>query len=94
MRAPVGSVTTNPTAQEVLAYPFRQRLTTTTTTTTVPGHLIYRRRQCCRQLISHGCGWGTVMRHFLLSEPVTALPFGVGVTPRQAVLIPATGGKN
>lgn len=31
------------------------------------------------------------MRHFLLSDPVTALPFGVGVTAAQAGLIAAAG---
>jgi hypothetical protein len=34
------------------------------------------------------------MRHFLLSGPVTALPFGVGVTTTQAGLIPAAGSTN
>jgi hypothetical protein len=34
------------------------------------------------------------MRHFLLSGPVTALPFGVGVTTAQAGLVSAAGGTH
>ena len=34
------------------------------------------------------------MRHFLLPGPVAALPFGVGVTAAQAVLVSAAGGTN
>ena len=34
------------------------------------------------------------MRHFLLSGPVTALPFGVGMAAAQAVLVSAAGGSN
>lgn len=31
------------------------------------------------------------MRHFLLPGPVTALPFGMGVTATQTILIPVSG---
>jgi len=51
----------------------------------------FRRCRFGRQLNRQGPGWGTVMRHFLLPSPVTALPFGVGVTTAQAVLIATAG---
>ena len=54
----------------------------------------FRRCRFGRQLNRQGPGWGTVMRHFLLPSPVTALPFGVGVTTAQAVLIATAGGSN
>lgn len=39
-------------------------------------------------------GWGTLMRHFLLFGPVTALALGVGMTTLPAGLIAATRGTD
>lgn len=82
------SVSANPTAQEVLTHEFRQPMTTTPT---VPGRRSNRHHRSGRQLIRWGWGWGTLMRHFLLSGSVTALPFGVRVTTAPAGLIAAAG---
>ena len=63
-------------------------------TTTVPWHGDDWQRRFAVELIRGDPGWGTLMRHFLLSGPVTALAFGVGVTAAQAVLIAATRGAD
>ena len=67
----------------------------------VPGHRFHRRRRFRPELIRHGQGRGTLMRHFLRpkavqshSGPITLLTFGVGVTTAQTVLIAITGGPD
>lgn len=49
-------------------------------TTAVPRDGCDRRRRFRAELIRCDRGWGTLMRHYLLPGPVTALAFGVGVT--------------
>lgn len=56
----------------------------------VPRRPIDRRRQFRRQLNRQECGCGTLMRHFLRSGPVTALPLGMRVTTAQTGLIAAS----
>jgi hypothetical protein len=84
----VGLGSTNRRAQEVLAYPVWQG---TMATAAVPGHRIHRHRRFEHQLSRQGPRWGTLMRHFLRSGPVTALPLGMRVTATQAGLIAAAG---
>ena len=43
------------------------------------------------QLNRQGRWWGTVMRHFLLSGPVSTLAFGMGATAAMRALIATTG---
>src|ERR1035437_11122058 len=85
MCAPERSVSANPTAQEVLAYPVRQGAMATTAmprrrrhrSRSTPGGVHRRfRLEWDRQ----GSGWGTLMRHFLLFGPIPALAFGVSMT--------------
>jgi hypothetical protein len=80
----------NTTAQKVLTHEFRQHLMAEVA---VPeqrcgGFLHYR----------FGCQWnrrqwwrGTLMRHFLLSGPVSTLAFGMGATATMRVLIALAG---
>lgn len=44
-----------------------------------------------RQLNRQGRWWGTLMRHFLLSGPVSTLAFGMGATAAMRVLIATAG---
>ena len=53
-----------------------------------------RRRRFRSQWNSWGQGWGTLMRHFFVFGPVTALALGVGMTASPAGLIAATGGTD
>ena len=85
------SVSANPTAQEVLTHELRQPMTTTPA---VPGRRNNRHRRSRRELIRRGWGWGTLMRHFLLSDSITALPLGVRVTSTQAGLIAVASGTH
>jgi len=84
MDAPVEWMTANPTSQEVLTDPIREG---SVATAAVPGQGMGRRRRFGRQWSSGGRGWGTLMRHFLLSGPVAALSLGVGGAPGQTGLI-------
>jgi len=45
-----------------------------------------------RQLNRQGRWWGTLMRHFLLSGPVSTLAFGMGATAPMRVLVAIAGG--
>ena len=79
----------NPTAQKVLTHKFREPLAAEVA---VPGR---RRRgflhyRFGRQLNRQGRWWGTLMRHFLLSDPVSTLAFGMGATAAMRVLIATT----
>lgn len=83
------SVSANPTAQEIQADPVRQGAMATTA---LPRHRIHRRDRFRSQWNSGELGWGTLMRHFLVSGPIPALTFGVRVTSPTTRLIAATGG--
>lgn len=61
-------------------------------TTALPRHRIHRRDRFRSQWNSGELGWGTLMRHFLVSGPIPALTFGVRVTSPTTRLIAATGG--
>ena len=81
----------NPTTQKVLTHELREPLVAQVA---VPGR---RRRGFlhCRfgcQLNRQGRWWGTLMRHFLLSSPVSTLAFGMGATASMRVLIATAGG--
>ena len=45
-----------------------------------------------RQLNRQERWWGTLMRHFLLSGPISTLAFGMGATAAMRVLIATAGG--
>ena len=80
----------NPTAQKVLTHKFREHLAAEVA---VPGRrqrgfLHYR---FGRQLNRQGRWWGTLMRHFLLSGPVSTLAFGMGAAASMRVLIATAG---
>jgi len=80
----------NPTTQKVLTHEFREH---PMAQVAVPGR---RRRGFlhCRfgyQLNRQGRGWGTLMRHFVLSGPVSTLAFGMGATAAMRVLIAIAG---
>ena len=91
MRAPIRMVSANPTAQEVLAYPVWQGAMASAA---MPAGRNRRRRRFRSQWNSWGQGWGTLMRHFFVFGPVTALALGVGMTASPAGLIAATGGTD
>lgn len=84
-------VSANPTAQEVLAYPVWQGAMASAA---MPAGRNRRRRRFRSQWNSWGQGWGTLMRHFFVFGPVTALALGVGMTASPAGLIAATGGTD
>ena len=80
----------NTTAQKVLTHEFRQHLVAEVT---VPEQRCYG---CLHYRF--GCQWnrrerwrGTLMRHFLLSGPVSTLAFGMGATTAMRVLIAMAG---
>lgn len=80
----------NPTAQKVLTHKFREPLVAEVA---VPGRRQRGFRHCRfgRQLNRQGRWWGTLMRHFLLSGPVSTLAFGMGATAPMRVLIATAG---
>lgn len=63
-------------------------------TPAVPGRRKDRRHRFGRQWSSRSRGRGTLMRHFLNSSPIAALPLGMRVTTAQARLIAAAGGAH
>ena len=83
------SVSANPTAQEVLAYPVRQGAMATTA---MPGRRRHRHDRFRTQWNRWGQAGGTLMRHFLRFGPIPALAFGMGMTASPRGLIAATGG--
>ena len=78
----------NPAAQEVLAYPVWQE---TMASAAMPAGRNRRRRRFRSEWNSWGQGWGTMMRHFFVFRPVTALALRVGMTASPTGLIAATG---
>lgn len=81
----------NPAAQKVLTHELREPLVAQVA---VPGRRqrgFLRCRFGC-QLNTRGRWWGTLMRHFVLSGPVSTLAFGMGATAPMRVLIATAGG--
>jgi hypothetical protein len=60
----------------------------------MPRHRIHRHCRLSREWNRRAFGWGTLMRHFFVFRPVTALALGVGMTASPAGLIAATGGTD
>ena len=87
----MGSEMTAPTAQEVLAYPLWQGALASAA---MPVSRNCRRCRFRSQWNRRALGWGTLMRHFLLSGAVTALSFGVRVTTAPAGLVAVAGGTH
>jgi hypothetical protein len=82
-----GGLSANPTAQEVLAYPVRQG---TMASTAMPGTGMAGVVGSDESWISRGPGAGNPDASLsCVSSPITALPFGVGMTAAQAGLIAA-----
>ena len=81
----------NPTAQKVLTHEFREH---PMAEVAVPGwrQRVFLGYRFGRQLNRQGRWWGTLMRHFLLSGPVSTLTFSVGAATAMGVLIATTGG--
>ncbi len=81
----------NPTAQKVLTHKLREHLVAQVA---VPGRRKRGFLHCRfgRQLNRQGWWWGTLMRHFLLSGPVSTLAFGMGATAPMRVLVAIAGG--
>jgi hypothetical protein len=80
----------NTTAQKVLTHELREHLVAEVA---VPEQrccgFLYYRFGC--QWNRQGRWWGTLMRHFLLSGPVSTLAFGMGATAVMRVLIAIAG---
>lgn len=88
--SPVTRGTSNPTPQEVLAHEVGNG---PATDVAMPAHRWPGARYGGGgiQWNRPGLGWGTLMRHFLLSRPVAALAPGMPKAPLNTALIPAAG---